>query len=677
MKKNIYTLLSFFIALICGVSSCNKEIDIIGTSDHLFKGVIMSEFPSETKVTLSDVVSGGRYPASWKQGDQVFFYSKQLTANNEMTFTALSDGNSTDFACPEIKWGTNPHTFYAYYPRQAVKSYDVDYKTGRYNGKISLTLPSVQHGVVEKNGNNHVVYDPNSLFIRSYNASVNSSGATLNFFPCVNAFIFEIQSPESVPAVIDRITLDFNENVAGDCDSDIQTGEVIDNTGSNTIVVEFEPTTIKTTEMLKVFAFAFKHSYMNVKVKASVHCRISDTEMTLYKDNISLSNVSTGNAVTITLGRLEVPAGATGHFNNISLPSRTTKDVATQVSFDLGGVQDAIDNLSTIKVGLIGFEPTGANVSRYSNRKDNVDYGDGNLYTEWEYEVDAAEKTNGFVLDIMPTTAGDGYVHLSATDFSDETSSKSRIYATPYSISVGTVPSGTGTAKVSDLARDYTGGNKWLVHGQEGKIEFWLDKTGDELDEFAAVTLNGWACERVSGDDVTGYSAYRTTTAHSLTNSDKTMGETHHLTVNVQFTDGSDLDADNTVDVKVYGISLDSDTNNTGYDTSKIYVIASSDKYINHERTASAEYGINCLWEFSANSSSTAIKKADEAKYLRNDLSLGNSQNWTLANGLKFSYRSGLTTRYLKWNSNNLSTATGDNNNTWTIYPVSFNPPTP
>lgn len=149
---NNYKNISLLIILHFALLSCTSKIENRRQESEREKISIICEKGTEiTKTTLNDLVT------TWiANSDKIGVYSPQSRESvsgpegvNNIAMTATSSAQYSSFS-GNIYWGTQPSSFYAYYP----------YKSGLFNyTEVPITIPAVQTQTTGNNSNHISILD--------------------------------------------------------------------------------------------------------------------------------------------------------------------------------------------------------------------------------------------------------------------------------------------------------------------------------------------------------------------------------------------------------------------------------------------------------------------------------------------------------------------------------------
>lgn len=292
--------------------------------------------------------------------------------------------------------------------------------------------------------------------------------------------------------------------------SEITLGEyfVLSNPGNNM----FGPGTLERTNKI------------TVRVPSNVDSQFEEIDYAAgnerYKKQVIFDKYYTGGAFTnITLG-----GGAPRYVDEGNYTEHT-------LSFELGGLDEAIEDLETINIGLIRFEPVDNTVLVYDTQ---AKY-EGLEHAVYKYTVTQADKDAKSISVQVRTTArkksepkdGLGNIHLSASKFEDYDSNPYTIY-NPEMIDL------VSSNATCELSHDYTG-QKCPIIGQSAKVTVKVLTSGLDPDTFNHLTIN------IDGDDIlfdevksqSGYTVFTTHDEHVIS-SERVRKE---LTVTAHYND--------------------------------------------------------------------------------------------------------------------------------------------
>lgn len=226
------------------------------------------------------------------------------------------------------------------------------------------------------------------------------------------------------------------------------------------------------------------------------------------------------------------------------------------MTFKLDGRQEDIDNLTSVRIGLIRFKPVDGSLTystqiKYSSRE----------YAAYDHAVTPAERAaKEITLPIKPwkhqafePDDNYGYITISADGFDSEFSPSYTIMSAPYTIDLYADGSGK-TAWISGLDQDYTG-QGCPIQNQSAKVTVFVNNDGVTPSIFQSLTINGWECtqnESAGWPVPVGYTAFTTSAAQVISDT-KAIKQ---FTVTATLQDASTDDLTKKAVVSVWGKEL-------------------------------------------------------------------------------------------------------------------------
>lgn len=251
-----------------------------------------------------------------------------------------------------------------------------------------------------------------------------------------------------------------------------------------------------------------------------------------------------------------------GYFKDLTLSdipyytddSHYTDDLT--MTFELDGRQEDIDNLTSVRIGLIRFKPVDGSLT-YATQ---IKYG-SREYAAYDHVVTAAERSaKKITLPIKPVKHqafepddNFGYITISADGFDSAFSPSYSIMSAPYTIDLYADGSGK-TAWISGLDTDYTG-QGCPIQGQSARVTIYINNDGINPGIFDHLTINGWECAQdnsPASGTVAGYTAFTTSAAQVISDT-KAIKQ---FTVTATLQDASTVDLTKKAVVKVWGKNL-------------------------------------------------------------------------------------------------------------------------
>lgn len=380
-----------------------------------------------------------------------------------------------------------------------------------------------------------------------------------------------------------------------------------------------------------------------------------------YPNRITQSIYYTGGAFTnITLGGSAPRYVDEGNYTEHTL------------SFELGGLNEAIEDLETINIGLIRFEPVDNTVLVYDTQ---AKY-EGLEHAVYKYTVTQADKDAKSISVQVRTTArkksepkdGLGNIHLSASKFEDYDSNPYTIY-NPEMIDL------VSSNATCELSHDYTG-QKCPIIGQSAKVTVKVLTSGLDPTTFDHLTIN------IDGDDIlfdevksqSGYTVFTTHDEHVISS----VSERKEFTVTAHYKDHTSKTLATKAEVDVWGVSI-SGTGVTAYggvNTNTVYILKTGGSYLTNNgastlSTKTATPGEEGYWKFTSNSGQSKILWAGDESY--GVQQSGNSAPNFGNNPTNYYLKNTFAFRLGNNNGRYLGAATSASSAVnWTAYPVTF-----